>query len=73
LVVLVTDASLLKLRTEVNSATARNAVSHFLVLDNVQQYQTVREQGLNRVSKLKVGTAATAVPPGPFDPKDHLE
>jgi uncharacterized protein (UPF0210 family) len=73
-----TESSLTKLKTTVTESISQKQISHCIVLDNVQQYQTVSEQGLNRTSKLKVGTAATAVKlhpyaPGAFDLKDYLD
>jgi hypothetical protein len=48
-----------------------------VVLDNIQEYVVVHEPGIGRESKLKCGTAGTAVkltncPPGAWDLDDHL-
>ncbi|KAJ7822319.1 hypothetical protein B0H14DRAFT_2255984, partial [Mycena olivaceomarginata] len=49
-----------------------------LILDNVQEYCDVYEQGIGRQSQLKVGTAGTWVQledcaPGAFDAKPYYE
>jgi hypothetical protein len=70
-------SSLTALRAAVTNATIRGEQAWCLVLDNVQEYCLVYEQGIGRESQLKVGTAVTAIklddcPPGAFDLHDYL-
>ncbi|KAJ6601765.1 hypothetical protein DFH09DRAFT_900277, partial [Mycena vulgaris] len=59
-------------------ATERNQTEGCLLLDNVQQYCDVYEQGIGRQSQLKVGTAGTRLKledcaPGAFDADVYYE
>ncbi|KAJ7093572.1 hypothetical protein C8R44DRAFT_646089 [Mycena epipterygia] len=72
----IADSSFVELREQVKAATEREQTEDCLILDNVQQYCDVYEQGIGRQSELKVGTAGTYVglqdcEPGAFDAKDY--
>ncbi|KAF8139550.1 hypothetical protein K438DRAFT_1920852 [Mycena galopus ATCC 62051] len=65
-----------EMRAETADANSRGETEHCLLLDNVQEYDTVYEQGMGRVSTLKVGTAGTKVKlqpcaPGAFSAQDY--
>ncbi|KAJ6532184.1 hypothetical protein DFH09DRAFT_933468 [Mycena vulgaris] len=71
-----TIASLAELREDVRKALARGEMEHCLLLDNVQEYVPVYEQGIGRVSEMKVGTAGTGVglqdcAPGAFNAAEY--
>ncbi|KAJ7478914.1 hypothetical protein FB451DRAFT_1338652 [Mycena latifolia] len=71
-------ASFVELRADVKKATERDETDGSLLVDNVQQYCDVYEQGIGRQSQLKVGTAATYVyledcAPGAFAAKPYYE
>ncbi|KAJ7799790.1 hypothetical protein B0H13DRAFT_1673295, partial [Mycena leptocephala] len=71
-----TTASLAELRDKIKDATERGQTEGCLLLDNVQQYCDVHEQGIGRQSQLKVGTAGTWVEledcaPGAFDAEPY--
>ncbi|KAJ7670952.1 hypothetical protein B0H17DRAFT_1141696 [Mycena rosella] len=71
-----TDASLHELREKIKDATSRCQTENALLLDNVQEYCDVYEQGIGRLSELKVGTAGTNLDlddcaPGAFDAEPY--
>ncbi|KAJ7763539.1 hypothetical protein DFH07DRAFT_956350 [Mycena maculata] len=71
-----TDASMKKMRAETEEASSRGEVEHCICLDNVQEHEVVYEQGIGRVSRMKVGTAATKITlrgcaPKAFDAPDY--
>ncbi|KAJ6505452.1 hypothetical protein C8R45DRAFT_1181872 [Mycena sanguinolenta] len=71
-----TDASIEQMRAETRSASSRGETEHCIILDNVQEYDQVYEQGIGRQSRLKVGTAGTKIKlqrcaPGAFDAQDY--
>ncbi|KAJ6448022.1 hypothetical protein C8R45DRAFT_787866, partial [Mycena sanguinolenta] len=73
-----TAASLDALRAEIRTATERGETHGCLILDNVQEYCDVWEQGIGRQSQLKVGCAGTWVKledhaPGAFDAKPYYD
>ncbi|KAJ7719724.1 hypothetical protein B0H16DRAFT_1794341 [Mycena metata] len=73
-----TAASLEEWRSDVRVALEGGKMPVFLILDNVQEYFEVNEQGIGRHNELKVGTAGTSImldecAPGAFDAKDHHE
>ncbi|KAJ7776977.1 hypothetical protein DFH07DRAFT_865690 [Mycena maculata] len=57
----ITIAGFIKLRAEVQDALERGQTEHCTILDNIQEYCDVYEQGIGRQSQLKVGTAGTNV------------
>ncbi|KAJ7928715.1 hypothetical protein B0H13DRAFT_1479449, partial [Mycena leptocephala] len=64
------------LHAKVKEVTEQKRMEHCLLLDNVQEYCDVYEQGIGKQSELKVGTAGTCVglldcAPGAFDAKDY--
>ncbi|KAF8131736.1 hypothetical protein K438DRAFT_1998825 [Mycena galopus ATCC 62051] len=65
-----------EMRAETADANSRDETDHCLLLDSVQEYDTVYEQGMGRVSTLKVGTTGTKVKiqpcaPGAFSAHDY--
>ncbi|KAJ6449997.1 hypothetical protein C8R45DRAFT_1128523 [Mycena sanguinolenta] len=71
-----TAADLKLMRAETEDANSRGETVHCLLLDNVQEYDKLYEQGLGRQSRMKVGTAGTRVKlqrcaPGAFDARDY--
>ncbi|KAJ7815739.1 hypothetical protein B0H14DRAFT_3111793 [Mycena olivaceomarginata] len=73
-----TVASLSDLRTDITTATDEGKTHGCLLLDNVQEYCDVWEQGIGRMSELKVGCAGTWVKlddcaPGVFDAKPYYD
>ncbi|KAJ7723907.1 hypothetical protein B0H16DRAFT_1895653 [Mycena metata] len=71
-----TAGSMEELRADVGSALEGGEMPVCLILDNVQEYFEVNEQGIGRQNELKVGTAGTSIvldecAPGAFDAKDH--
>ncbi|KAJ7796096.1 hypothetical protein B0H14DRAFT_2390994 [Mycena olivaceomarginata] len=73
-----TVASLSDLRTDITTATDEGKTHGCLLLDNVQEYCDVWEQGIGRMSELKVGCAGTWVKlddcaPGAFDAKPYYD
>ncbi|KAJ6584402.1 hypothetical protein B0H19DRAFT_896078, partial [Mycena capillaripes] len=73
-----TDASLHELREKIKDATSRGQTENCLLLDNVQQYCDVYEQGIGRLSELKVGTAGTNLDlddcaPGAFEAEPYYD
>ncbi|KAJ7743227.1 hypothetical protein DFH07DRAFT_869910 [Mycena maculata] len=73
-----TKASLAELRVKVTESTTRGETDGCMILDNVQEHCPVYEQGIGRISQLKVGTAGTWVglddcAPGAFDAKPYYE
>ncbi|KAJ7687510.1 hypothetical protein B0H17DRAFT_1300716 [Mycena rosella] len=71
-----TDASLHELREKIKDATSRGQTENALLFDNVQEYCDVYEQGIGRLSELKVGTAGTNLDlddcaPGAFDAEPY--
>ncbi|KAJ7328681.1 hypothetical protein DFH08DRAFT_940394 [Mycena albidolilacea] len=65
-----------KMRADTQDANTRGETEHFLLLDNVQEYDRVYEPGLGLQNRLKVGTAGTKVKlqpcaPGAFDARDY--
>ncbi|KAJ7308761.1 hypothetical protein DFH08DRAFT_927373 [Mycena albidolilacea] len=72
-----TDSSMNHLQEKVRDATERGTADYGKVLDNIQRYDRVFEQGLGRESQLKVGTACTAfrlenAKPGALRADDHI-
>ncbi|KAJ7870106.1 hypothetical protein B0H14DRAFT_3440329 [Mycena olivaceomarginata] len=72
-----TDSSVNHLQEKVRDATERGTADYGKVLDNIQRYDRVFEQGLGRESQLKVGTACTAfrlenAKPGAMRAEDHI-
>ncbi|KIM79541.1 hypothetical protein PILCRDRAFT_10365 [Piloderma croceum F 1598] len=66
------------LKHNVAEARTRGEVVCSIVLDNVQQYCLVHEEGIGKENQLKVGTAGTAVynddcAPGAFKAQDHID
>ncbi|KAJ7791045.1 hypothetical protein B0H14DRAFT_2396005 [Mycena olivaceomarginata] len=73
-----TSGSLAELRVQVITSAERGVMDGSLILDNVQEYCDIYEQGIGRQSQLKVGTAGTWVQledcaPGAFDAKPYYE
>jgi len=73
-----TDSSIRLLKDNVAEARKQGEVGCCIVLDNVQQYCLVHEEGIRKENQLKVGTAATAVyledcAPGAFKAQDHID
>ncbi|KAJ7172952.1 hypothetical protein C8R43DRAFT_1119774 [Mycena crocata] len=73
-----TAASMAELRDNVKQATERGEVKYCRLVDNIQQQCDVYEQGVGRVSELKVGTAAIEVElqdcaPGAFDAQIYYD
>ncbi|KAJ7878115.1 hypothetical protein B0H14DRAFT_2567380 [Mycena olivaceomarginata] len=73
-----TVAGLGDLRTDITTATDEGNAHGCLLLDNVQEYCDVWEQGIGRTSMLKVGCAGTWVKlddcaPGAFDAKPYYD
>jgi hypothetical protein len=73
-----TTSSLVKLRTMVAQARTRKEAAIGIVLDNIQNYVLVHQDGIGKAPELKVGTAATAIflhphAPGAFDAADHTK
>ncbi|KAJ7206105.1 hypothetical protein GGX14DRAFT_644132 [Mycena pura] len=71
-----TTSSLEELRTKVQITLEGGRIGVCLIVDNVQEYYEVYEQGIGRQNELKVGTAATCIEldecePGTFDAKDY--
>ncbi|KAK6981217.1 hypothetical protein R3P38DRAFT_2808316 [Favolaschia claudopus] len=71
-----TDADTAEMRAETEAANIRGEVEHATILDNVQEYDYVYEQGIGRHSRMKVGTAATKISlhgcaPGAFSASDY--
>ncbi|KAJ7808146.1 hypothetical protein B0H14DRAFT_2525469 [Mycena olivaceomarginata] len=72
-----TDSSMNHLQEKVRDATERGTADYGKILDNIQRYDRVFEQGLGRESQLKVGTACTAfrlenAKPGALRANDHI-
>ncbi|KAJ7845025.1 hypothetical protein B0H14DRAFT_2584918 [Mycena olivaceomarginata] len=72
-----TDSSMNHLQEKVRDATERGTADYGKILDNIQRYDRVFEQGLGRESQLKVGTACTAfrlenAKPGALRADDHI-
>jgi hypothetical protein len=73
-----TSGSLAELRVRVVTSAERGVMDGSLILDNIQEYCDIYEQGIGRQSQLKVGTAGTWVQledcaPGAFDAKPYYE
>ncbi|KAJ7829381.1 hypothetical protein B0H14DRAFT_3088117 [Mycena olivaceomarginata] len=72
----IATSSITELRGKIQAATEQHKTTGCIILDNVQEYVDVYEQGIGRQSQLKVGTAATWVglqdcAPGAFDAADY--
>jgi hypothetical protein len=72
-----TNSSMQLLKSKVAEARMHNQVAVSVILDNIQQYCLIHEEGIGKQNQLKVGTAATAVfledcKPGAFDTEDHI-
>ncbi|KAJ7794960.1 hypothetical protein B0H14DRAFT_3496490 [Mycena olivaceomarginata] len=57
----IATSSIAELRGKIQAATEQHKTTGCIILDNVQEYVDVYEQGIGRQSQLKVGTAATWV------------
>lgn len=73
-----TESSLKLLKHNVASARTKGEVACSIILDNVQQYCLVHEEGIGKENQLKVGTAGTAVyledcAAGAFKAQDHID
>jgi hypothetical protein len=73
----IADDSLSKLRSEVRDGHSTGTVLYRYVLDNIQQYLKVWEEGIGRENRLICGCAGTAiamedVAPGAFNLDDHF-
>ena len=73
-----TDSSMKLLKHNVAETRTHGNVACSIVLDNVQQYCLVHEEGIGKENQLKVGTAGTAVynddcAPGAFKARDHID
>ena len=73
-----TDSSMKLLKCNVAKARALRNVACSIVLDNIQQYCLVHEEGIGKENQLKVGTASTALynddcVPGAFKAQDHID
>lgn len=71
-----TVSSLAEHRDDIKEGIEEGEMRDCLILDNIQEYYDVYEQGIGRQSELKVGTAGTSVQlqdcaPGAFDAKDY--
>ncbi|KAJ7818722.1 hypothetical protein B0H14DRAFT_3111450 [Mycena olivaceomarginata] len=72
----IATSSIAEVRGKIQAATERQQAAGSIILDNVQEYVDVYEQGIGRQSQLKVGTAATWVglqycAPGAFNAADY--
>ncbi|KAJ7751643.1 hypothetical protein B0H16DRAFT_1766472 [Mycena metata] len=72
------EADLVALRAEIAEATERGEREGCLLVDNVQKYCDVYEEGVGRQSQMKVGTAGTWVrldgcSPGAFHAKPYYD
>jgi hypothetical protein len=73
-----TKSSLMKLCTTVAQARTRKEATIGIVLNNIQNYVLVHQDGIGKALELKVGTAATAIflhphAPGAFNAADHTK
>ncbi|KAJ6487520.1 hypothetical protein DFH09DRAFT_1252793 [Mycena vulgaris] len=72
----ITESSFAQLQARIKDTTERGEVEDCLLIDNIQEYCDVYEQGIGRLCELKVGTAGTNVglqdcAPGAFNAKDY--
>ncbi|KAJ7183909.1 hypothetical protein C8R46DRAFT_1159212 [Mycena filopes] len=74
----ITAANFTAMQERIRGAAAEGEVISYLIVDNVQEYCPVYEQGIGRQSQLKVGTAATRgylqdCKPGAFAAKPYYD